>query len=156
MKVKFLTTGFWMAVFIAHAQSGVSTQGGTFKTPTASVQWTIGQVASSTLKSSRTTLTQGFNQPQLAAGRITSINPGERIKLDVFPNPVAEQLTISMSEGHPEVLFRVLTVDGKEILSGAFRTPQYNIDFSKYSGGAYALILDDKNQHLKTFTIIKK
>lgn len=157
MKFRVFTAVLAFVFCQASGQSGVSTQGSTFRSPTASMQWTIGESVVGTLRGSQLILTQGFDQREHLTAAVTSTtSSAEKIRLDVFPNPVSEQLTISMAEVAGDVHYRLLGADGKEILSGGVYAAHHNIDFSGYAAGTYILIATQSGQPLKSFKIIKK
>jgi hypothetical protein len=156
MKLKILTGGLLLASCMARAQSGVSSQGGTCHLGTASVQWTIGESIVSTIQLPDAVLTQGFDQHELStvAAPINFID--KEVTVEIFPNPVATQLTIAVADFDQETSYSLSTIDGKPLLYGVFQSPQQAIDFSSYASGAYMLVVRQPNQPLKSFKIIKK
>ncbi len=81
-----------------------------------------------------------------------SIDENENVDFFVYPNPVNEILTISSDYNFTD--FEVITLDGKNILSGYL--PGKTLDVSVLTPGSYFIALRDQNGVIRTRRFIKK
>jgi hypothetical protein len=155
MKLKFLTGGLLLVTCMARGQSRVSTQGGTCHLGDVTMHWTIGESVVSTIQVPDVVLTQGFDQHDQQIISLPVTLTEEEVTVEIFPNPVASILTITVVDFNQETSYKLLTIDGKPMLSGEFKATKHAIDFSNYASGAYMLTVRQLNQPVKTFKIIK-
>ena len=121
------------------------------------LSWTLGELMIETYDNGTNQLTQGFHQTNLMITAVEDL--AETIEIEVFPNPVADQLTIECSDNSEDLTFTVYDIMGKQLLSeedfnknGLINT----IDLTTFSAGTYLLHLSNaENKTIKTFKIIK-
>ncbi|MBK8451480.1 MAG: T9SS type A sorting domain-containing protein [Saprospiraceae bacterium] len=124
--------------------------GAVMKSGNFSIEWTLGELATETLKSNNTVLTQGFHQTNLT---IVSTNNPQIQGLDIYPNPVVHNLTIKNQSGQG-LQFHLMSLTGQCIASYYFENGVHNLNMEAYPAGTYLLeaIL---NNTVQNFTIEK-
>lgn len=148
-----LTIAVWhLALTFSAAQDArlfnqVVASTGTFVTQQGlNYSYTVGEVVIPTLSVGNFTLTEGFHQPEQT--KIVSVDQPdwEDWKIEAFPNPVTERLTVRFSsEKENTLLFGVSDLLGRVILerqplpepSGSF------IDCTSWQPGVYFLQITD-------------
>lgn len=139
----------------------VSAGGGTAKGSSISLDWTLGEVATESIKSSRALYTQGFHQPVLAVERVKD-EKGFVVKnysLSVFPNPATSVLNIQL-HFVPQTPLYVFLHDGcgkllirKEMPA---RSEMLQLNVSGYAQGAYYLQIQNADGSvLSSYNVIK-
>ena len=136
----------------ANAQSAVTSAGGEAGT----VSFTVGQPFVTPAVSDAGSLTPGVQQ----AYEITIVNGIENTQIsleaEVYPNPVVDRLTLSVSDADGVVLHYTLTdANGRTIATAEIVDAQTAIDMARYVQGVYFLRVDDGNVVVKTFKIVK-
>ncbi len=119
--------------------------GGHAKVGNYSLDWTLGETATSTDKSGNYTLTQGFHQPGLLT-IIGSIDVDLNVDVQVYPNPVLAGIHIKTSERG--LSYKILDAEGKEMVKRKqlSKGTQY-VDLSNASTGVLLLqIIRDHHQ----------
>ena len=139
-----------------HAQSAaptvISSSGGSGETAGNKVDWTLGELAVTTLSGTSNTLTQGFHQPQL----IIVSNEDERpdISMKLFPNPTHQRVILSHSSDL-ELNYQLFDSRGAAIHQNDCPAGDNEIALDNMAPGHYHLSIFHKGQLLKTFTIEK-
>lgn len=140
--------------FLSNAQEVIATQGDYFSNTNGSITFTIGEVVVETLSNGSNSITQGFNnQAELVVLGVDDIE--NNFQALVFPNPVTDILQLDV-EDYTGLNYRVYDLQGRLISSKNILETKTNINLSKYSDGIYLLLLlNENNQKLKTYRIIK-
>jgi len=135
------------------ATAGDSNQGNNIQ-----LDWTLGELAVTTIQSSNQQITQGFHQPQI---QITSVlDFSEDIgSIDVFPNPSIDHLNMKMSFFKKEkIQIRLYNLEGKQILSKYIedRNVEEILVIKSLPAGNYFLsFYIDEHKTVQTFKIQK-
>jgi hypothetical protein len=117
-------------------------------------------IAVTTLTSDNLVLTQGFQQPQL-----TGTGMPDEMELDwkvnAFPNPVQDQLNISIRLGKPvDLNLAIIDLTGKTLLIKKLdRIPadfDFSIDFSGFFNGIYFLKIQTTDKRYSRIIKIQK
>ena len=137
----------------ANAQSTVATAGGEAGT----VSYTVGQTFVAPATSDAGSLTPGVQQ----AYAITVVDGIENTQIsleaEVYPNPVTDRLTLRVDNTDAATLRFMLTdANGRTIAADNIVDAQTAIDMSNLAQGVYFLRVDNGEQALKTFKIVKK
>jgi len=142
MKLKALSTLVLFCLFnTAYAQQVIASAGGD--------NFTIGEVVTSSLSNSNSTLTQGFHQPYFG---IVSIVEYTDIGINVFPNPTQGFVQIVPQE---DINARVLLFDSRgRILINQAITGESTIDLTGFRQGEYSIIIRNEDQVIKTVKIL--
>lgn len=119
----------------------------------SAVSYTIGEAITSGGSSSTTQITQGFQQPNLWG---VKLEEQEFFELKAFPNPVASYLTLeSTFPIEHSYKLTLYSSDGKLIFESALTENSMLMDFSSYAAGTYTLIVNDSEDQVASFRIIK-
>jgi hypothetical protein len=132
----------------------ISPAGGNGGNSDVSVDWSVGQVAISTLVSDQAILTQGLLQENIL---ITSIGlPSENLpEIRVFPNPTIGDLNITISDNKP-LIYNLTDLNGKLLLNGQCKDTENIIDLKDLPVGEYILNISDKTaQNANSYKITK-
>jgi hypothetical protein len=114
------------------------------------VEWSLGELAVTTISSANNQLTQGFLQPLLVSVGIENLV--EYSPLLIFPNPVTEQLHLKTEQPGIEQV-RVYDLAGKLVLERPF---QPILELQMLPAGAYIVTLSNKQGRLlQSFKINK-
>lgn len=153
-RILFILPFLFLFASSAFSQVVVATQGGICKDTNASVEWTVGEPVIETFSSSQNIVTQGFHQPGLIVVAIEE-NVLET-SLNVFPNPVNEQLTIKNNGEVNKVIFIIFDINGRKMMNGDFTDNTMVVDVSSLPNCVYLLqLFDENNKKLKTFKVQK-
>jgi hypothetical protein len=169
MEKRILSVLFGMGILcIMHAQQLtpeiISSAGGIDKTAKISLEWTLGEPASSTIYAENYLLTEGFHQPVIRVEEIVKIATrtieDSDLQFQVFPNPVRTVLDVIV-QGESKtstVLFILADVQGKQLHRQELDPllDSQKIDMQNLSSGVYILncMLNDGTP-LQSFKIFK-
>ena len=129
----------------------IANAGNVVKNATHSIEWTLGEFMTETLKNNNGSITQGFHQANLL---FVAVDDAEIAGLEVFPNPVNATLTIK--NGSEESLnLNISHISGSEIFKDKITTGTESLNFSNYPAGIYFLKFDS-SKGSKTFKIEKQ
>lgn len=142
----------------------VYTTAGKFNTTSnLSLSSTIGETVVFTGSGSNVIVTQGFQQPDKD---ILTIIPSVdfMMNVDVFPNPVNDQLQVRVNTDLPltDLTFEIGDMLGKTVnvipvSSDDLGNQTFSFDFFKFGAGVYIVkISSSSNQIHKAFKVIKK
>ena len=134
------------------AQEVVATQGGSYSNTSTQVDFTIGEIIINTESDGVNTLTQGFHQTNWNFVGLEDHSP--EYEASIFPNPTSDILNIRTST-FENVTYTLYDTQGKLILQDKLSSEQTPIRVGHLATGKYSLILDSKNQKLKTFKLVK-
>ncbi|OFX86896.1 MAG: hypothetical protein A2W99_04050 [Bacteroidetes bacterium GWF2_33_16] len=163
MKKLLLSFLFGLFVVFAFSQSisssVVATAGGYSEAGGLSLSWTLGELATETFTTTNLILTQGFQQGYF---EITSIDEplSKSIDLKVYPNPAIDFINILIEDIDVKLVrIELYNLEGKLISNEQWEntgTP-YQFQLSSFSSSQYILrIVDDKNNRVKSFKIVKR
>lgn len=128
----------------------VNSSGGIIQNSSHSLEWSLGELAVSTLTSPANLLTQGFLQPNVTI--VGTKDLFDESRLAVFPNPVSDWLNLQTDIPNIKTV-QVHDVLGRLVLQGGF---QPLLDVQQLGSGTFVVSLFDKqNQFLHSFKINK-
>ena len=128
----------------------LNASGGYIQNNLHSLEWSLGELAVSTLSSTGNLLTQGFLQPN--ATIVATEDLFDESRLAVFPNPVSDWLNLQTDILDIKMIL-VHDVLGRLVLQSSFQ-PLLNVQ--QLERGMYIISLFDKqNQLLHSFKINK-
>lgn len=134
------------------SQDVISSQGDSYTDSSASIDFTIGEVVTSTVSNSERSLTQGFHQTNWSFVSIENHVPS--YEAIVFPNPTEDFLNIK-AISFKNVNYSLFDEMGKLVFNGTLYSEKTSLDVSKLHTGLYSLVLNSPENKLKTFNIIK-
>tara|TARA_Y100000768_G_C23883493_1_gene636436 strand:+ start:173 stop:637 length:465 start_codon:yes stop_codon:yes gene_type:complete len=134
------------------SQEVISSQGDSYVGSGGGLDFTIGEVVTSTGSSGETTLTQGFHQTNWIFVDVKNHDPS--YEAIIFPNPTEDFLNIK-AISFKNVNYSLFDEMGKLVLNGNLYSEKTLLDVSKLHTGLYSLVLNNPENKLKTFNIIK-
>ena len=140
------------ATLFVKGQEVISSQGDTYTNVSGNIDFTIGEVITFTGSNVENQLTQGFHQTNWSFVSIKDHVPS--FNALIFPNPTEDFLNIQASV-FEMVSYSLYDEVGKLILQGVLSSDKTSLDVSKLQTGLYSLILNNPDNILKTFNIIK-
>ncbi len=135
------------------AQEVVATQGGSYSSSSANIDFTIGEVIIDTGTDGTNDLTQGFHQTNWNFLGVEDFAPN--YEATIFPNPTSEVLNIKTST-FENVTYTLYDAQGKLVMQNILSAEQTPIQVSQLAPGSYSLTLNNETQNLKTFKLIKQ
>ena len=146
---------FWMLSMHAQALSPevIATAGKSFSTPTETLDFTIGEMMSSSLTDGNITLAQGFHQPSILFVSIEKPDP--EISFRLYPNPTEQFITIESAK--EDILqIRIYDSAGKAVETTAFFRNKITIDLQTLISGYYIMAISNASgKHLISYTFMK-
>lgn len=132
------------------APTVVNASGGVIQNSAYSLEWSLGEVAVSTLSSPANLLTQGFLQPQ--ASLVGTAELFDESRFQAFPNPISGLLNFRTDIPGIQTV-QVHDVLGRLVFQSDF---QPLLDLHHLESGTFVISLFDKqNQFLYAFKISK-
>lgn len=151
-----MTIAFISAIAQSISPKVLSSAGRTFQGTSAQIDWTLGEIAITTLQTHDQQITQGFHQPHYT---LTNELPKKVGQIKVFPNPTQDVLQVEMlfiQDRHVHIqlydisgrLLWTREVSGQSILQ--------EVNLSTYPSGNYLLCFSiDQNEFSQNFKIQK-
>ncbi len=137
----------------------MSTAGNKFSTASYEIDFTLGEVFTTTLVSETGTIyTQGFQQPQRK--KISILEPVALVNepgmngFNVYPNPFRGDLTIEIPE-NSSISIKLYDNTGRLILNDQLSQLMNTIDLSMLPVGNYQLVLQTDEAFLGRISLIK-
>lgn len=152
----FLAAGlFWAG--LAQAQESVNASGGDATGSGGTVAYSVGQLVYSNSTGSSGNIGQGVQH----AYEIFTVDIKEtemNISLIAFPNPAADDLSLQISDYNNEKLsYQLYDMQGKLLNNGQILARQTQVNTANLPAGSYFIyIVNQQNQKLQSFKIIKK
>jgi hypothetical protein len=140
--------------------SVIAVGGGTVRTQTMTLDWTLGESFVETATTPTRLYTQGFHQPSLQVSEQPGLADTDGgFKFTVAPNPVASYLRIdiALSESGPLEMF-LIDRGGHQVKLPLVpaNTTSTQVDMTVYPAGTYLLRIGKANGPLlKTYKIVK-
>jgi hypothetical protein len=141
-------------------RSVLASDGATSSTGAITLDWTLGELATTTIITQNGMLTQGFHQPTLSVSKVLTSNKlADYYQIQVMPNPVSTYLNVHVkSELENTLMVDLLDLNGKVVKREELLFP-YNpvqFDMGTYPSGLYVVrVMTDKNEPIKMFKINK-
>jgi hypothetical protein len=141
--------------------SVLASGGGSAKTSSGSLDWTLGEFAVETIYTDGKIYTQGFNQPFLIIRPSVVLTPAKSFyKISVAPNPVHSILNFKINSLNDiQVSVTVADIHGKMLLRRKVNSAggYLQIDFTGLAAGSYVLTVREaaSGQIIQSFEIIK-
>lgn len=153
----FLVWGILLCIQSLHAQSLspqiVATSGKSFSSATAQIDFTVGEVFTSTYSSERHFLTQGFHQPEII---ITSLEHSEdEFAFSLYPNPTQQFVTVE-STLETELEVRIIDILGRQVQVSSAFTKTITLDLHSLMSGNYLVAISNAaGKHIISYSLIK-
>lgn len=138
-----------------NAQQALLVTGGDASGNGGSTSYSVGQIVYKSNTSTAGSVNQGMQEAYeiIALGiKVTSLN----ISLFVFPNPVNDKLTLSITNFSSEKLvYELFDLQGKLITSDLIFGNETQINTGNLPGAVYFLNIVEKSKKIQSFKIIK-
>jgi len=144
------------ATQLIYSQEIIPASGGEATGSGGSSSYSVGQLVYTTNTGSGT-VTQGVQQSielfTLSNPELTTVN----LTAVTYPNPTSDYITLKISDSALDNLsYKLIDVNGKVIANGSITNADTQISMQSLATGTYVLKVNQNNQELKTFKIIKK
>jgi hypothetical protein len=145
------------AVFTIQAQETIPVSGGEATGSGGSSSYSVGQLVYTTNTDTGGTVTQGVQQSfelfTLSNPELTTIN----LTAVTYPNPASDYIVLKITDSALDNLsYKLIDINGKAIANGSITNTDTQINMQSLALGMYILKVNQNNQELKTFKIIKK
>lgn len=130
-----------------------TSSGDSFTNDTYQLDWSVGEIVTSTHSAGDLVLTQGFHQGNYISTLVDDLFPDMQIA--VFPNPTSDILNLAGFENRTGLTYTVTDMNGNLLQNQTISSDTEEIDFSSFSNGIYFISVSRNNQSFKTFKIIK-
>jgi hypothetical protein len=154
-KINFLAAYVLFAGALT-AQTSANSSGGDAAGSGGTVAYSVGQVVYTTNQGTAGEIAQGVQH----AYEIYSVGIDEAeisISLSVYPNPTSDKIILTKNNVNLSALeYQLISHDGKLLQQSTFESSEMEISMKDLPSANYFLnILDNKNQNIKSFKIIK-
>lgn len=145
-----------LANLSVQSQQVVAVSGSDMRTGTVSLNWTIGEPLTRTLRSEEYILTPGFHQGFRGVNAIQEELPVSD-QILVYPNPVLDRLTIeTQGDFRSGLVVEIMDVYGRRVLTSHQEESGGTIDLSFLSAGVYHIrFVGKKSNSVHSVGIIK-
>ena len=143
-----------MSVAAANAQTAVATSGGITSGNAGTVSFTVGQPFVEPFASEKGSVAPGVQQAYI----ITTVGVDDMaadITLEAYPNPVADCLTLRVAEVQSTLRYTLTDANGRTLAADNMADAQTAIEMASQPAGVYFLRVDDGQNMIKTFKIVK-
>jgi hypothetical protein len=156
MKKMTLVACLLLASQLIYSQQTIPATGGDATGSGGSSSYSVGQLVYTTNTGSGTVI-QGVQQSielsTLSNPELNTIN----LKAVTYPNPTSDYVILKISDNALDNLsYNLIDINGKAISNGSVTNGDTQINMQQLAIGMYILKINQNNQELKTFKIIKK
>ena len=131
----------------------VASSGKGFLSSTNQIDFTIGEVVTSSLTSGNNYLTQGFYQPEILFTAIE--NAGHEITFSLYPNPTKQFVTVESGQ-ESDMQVRVFNALGNMVQASNLFKQKITIDLQSLVSGNYILVITNAaGKPLMSYTLFK-
>lgn len=157
MKTLLILTCALLGSFTVQSQEAVAVSGGEGTGVGGTSSYTLGQVFYTEATASSGSISEGVQQSfelyTLSNSELTSVN----LEAVVYPNPSSDYVMLNIKDNALENLSYILMdIQGKVVSFAKIRNPVSHISLHGLAAGPYVFRVNQKNNELKTFKIIKK
>ena len=157
MKYITLTMVLFCATQLVNAQETIPVSGGEATGAGGTVSYTIGQLIYTNPTTAAGSLNQGIQQSiefvTLSNPELTTVN----LKAVTYPNPTTDYVMLNITDnGLTNLSYNLIDVQGRVLSNEQISDSDTQISMKKFSIGMYVLKVNQNNNELKTFKIIKK
>ena len=154
--IKTITLIAFFASFTIHAQQTIPASGGDATGSGGSSSYSVGQIVYTTHTGSNGTISQGVQQSYeiftLSNAALSTVN----LVATTYPNPTSDYVVLAISDDSlTDLTYALYDIQGKPIAKATISSKDTQIDMHSLSAGTYLLNVNQNNQKLKSFKIIK-
>ena len=138
------------------AQAGTGIAGGHTTSEDLHFSYSVGQVFNDAISHSEYFVSHGIQHPMLLVIFETTLDLEKSLRMNVYPNPVADQLHIEwQSPGMDGCRVLLVNMQGKVLIDRVFETTDLTIPLETIGAGHYVLKVITGKLESNTFQIIK-
>jgi hypothetical protein len=157
MKKTVLATFLLCTAFTIQAQQTIPTSGGEATGSGGTVSYTVGQLTYTNSIGSGGSVNQGVQQSfeliTLSNPELTTVN----LTAVTYPNPTSDYVVLAISDANlSDLSYALYDLQGRTVAQGRATQSNTQIAMQSLAKGTYVLKVNQNNQELKTFKIIKK
>lgn len=132
----------------------IASSGDRYSNGSTVIEFTIGEVLTSTLTAGGNTLTQGFHQPEIHYASLE--NYADEVAFVLYPNPTQQFVTIT-SDNTNDMKVHVYDAAGRAIMVSPVFQQEVTLDLQNLATGNYVLMVSTgADQPLHSYTITKQ
>ena len=136
------------------SQDSFNSSGTNIVSSSGSVSNSIGQLFYNTIVSNDGQVSAGVQQTYTVTN--VGLNTNTLNNISVYPNPVSNNLTLTISNSIDNFGYNLYDFQGKLIIDGIILSEETTVSTSNLSGGTYFInVYNKQNQKSQTFKIIK-
>lgn len=155
--IKTITLIAFFASFTICAQQTIPAAGGDATGSGGSSSYSVGQIVYTTHTGSNGSISQGVQQSfeifTLSNAALSTIS----LTATTYPNPTSDYVVLAISDINlTDLSYALYDIQGKPIARAIISLKDTQIDMHSLSAGTYLLNVNQNNQKLKSFKIIKK
>lgn len=154
LKISVLLT-LLLVSFGLQAQVSVNAAGGNAMGDGGSVSFSVGQMTFSANVGPNGSVTEGVQQPY-EISVLSVAEQAENISLSVYPNPSTDYLCLTTSDEISDLSYQLFDMSGRLLKSGKVVANQTSIDMQDLVPATYFVKVNQGNETVKSFKIIKK
>lgn len=140
----------------AQAQQAITTTGGNASSSGGSISYSVGQIVYKANSGSSGSVAQGVQQPYEISILLGIEDNSINLKLTAYPNPTSNFLTLNASNAKLSTLnFELYDISGKLIESRKIISTSETISMENLPNATYFLKVNNNNNEVKIFKIIK-
>lgn len=138
-------------------RSVISSQGASLSSTSYQVDFTLGQLSTTTISSDELMVNQGFQDLIQDLENTTNITDGNSTLSNhsLYPNPAREQILLKLQDQGVAYEYEIINSLGNKISEGVL-TNEHSFDISQYPIGLYFLRLKSSTEQIQTLKIIKQ
>ena len=157
MRNNILLVCLLFATHLMYGQETIPTSGGEATGSGGSSSYSVGQLMYISSTGSGGTSSQGVQQSfeivTLSNPELTTVN----LTAVTYPNPTSDYVVLAISDANlPDLSYALYDIQGRAVTKGQATQSKTQIDMQSLATGTYVLKVNQNNQELKTFKIIKK
>lgn len=157
MRNNILLVCLLFATHLMYGQETIPTSGGEATGSGGSSSYSVGQLMYVSSTGSGGTSSQGVQQSfeivTLSNPELTTVN----LTAVTYPNPTTDYVVLAISDANlPDLSYALYDLQGRIVTKGQATQSNTHIDMQSLATGTYVLKVNQNNQELKTFKIIKK
>lgn len=156
-KFRFLITIFCIVnTFVLQGQNSLNSSGNDLSGSGGKISYSVGQLCYTTISSNSGTVAHGVQQPYVISV-VTGTKSISDIKCSVYPNPVNTYLQIEINNYSTNNLNYILyDFAGNLLKLGKIENSIVRLEMNNYYKSVFLLKINENNNTINTFKIIKK
>ena len=152
-----IVTVLLLSTHLIYSQETIPTSGGDATGTGGSASYSVGQIVYTTHTGSNGSISQGVQQSYeiftLSNASLSTVN----LSATTYPNPTSDYVVLAISDINlTDLSYALYDIQGRPIAKATISSKDTQIDMHSLSAGTYLLNVNQNNQKLKSFKIIKK